>query len=223
MFWFVAMIIVILLFLLLIIPINISLEYIRKKEEGRATLTISILRRLINIKIPFNDIYKKQGLWGLKFLKRKKGTQEREFPANLKEVKKNINQFLSDYPIYRQTLYSTKDYLRKKVVCSNLVFKMDMGLDDAALTGIATGFVWGIVYNILSILSGFVNIKKTDIKIQPIFNEMVLGVDFYCIFTFRVVHIIIGFLILIFSFIKAIWTEKIFPGLFRFNRNNVKA
>ncbi|NLY43828.1 MAG: DUF2953 domain-containing protein [Clostridiaceae bacterium] len=208
------------LLIILLIPINISLEYVRKEGKKEARLTLLPLGKRLKIKIPLFDFHNKKGS---KLFKNKKNIKEQQLPNSFSQFKEDIIRFFSNYPIYRKVFNSTMGYLRKKVICNELIFQLDIGMDDAALTGIISGMLWGTVYNVLAFFDRFFIIKKTDIKILPFFNDAVFNVKFYCIFTFRVVHIIIGFLILVFSLIKAVLKEKVFSGTFHMGKNNVRA
>lgn len=207
-------IICILLIILLFIKINISIEYLRTDDNDRAILTFSIIKNLIKLDIPFIDISEKKGFLGMKFSKKYKikddktvYEKEKSF-ISFSKLKDMLEKAYTTYYTYKDILTSVRNYLRKRIVCNDFIFHLEFGLGDAALTGIASGLVWGASYSILSIIGNHSILKNTDIKISPVFNEIKFHVKFYCIFTIRVVHIIIVFLIFLFSLFKVCLVKK---------------
>jgi hypothetical protein len=80
----------------------------------------------------------------------------------------------------------------KKVTCQRLCWKTYLGGGDPALTAVSTGCIWAIK-NILffnlrnNVKLGF---EKPVFEVYPDFNHKVFNIDFNCIFTFRIGHII---------------------------------
>ena len=60
-------------------------------------------------------------------------------------------------------------------------------------------------------------LKQTEVKVNPDFNNLKLDIDFTCILSLRYVHIIIGYIIIVFSFIGSIFKIKVLSD--RLNTN----
>ncbi|MDK2799904.1 MAG: hypothetical protein PWP27_433 [Clostridiales bacterium] len=208
-------------FILLFIKLSISIEYLRTEENDRAILTFSIAKNLIKVDIPFIDIDTKEGFWGIKLVEKLK--KNKDFSLKQKSfisfsnIKDLLEKSYIQFNHYKNIFIAVRNYLKTKVVCRDLIFHLDFGLGDASTTGIASGLVWGMSYNILSIADSNMILKHTDVKIVPNFNESKLHIKFYCIFTIRIVHIIIVFFIILFSVIHTFFKKR-----FSLNRHSSK-
>lgn len=80
---------------------------------------------------------------------------------------------------------------------------MTFGLDDAAHTGIATGAVWGSVYNIFGFLDRLFTIKSHNFSITPVFDSEAFEMSFESKIRFSISNLIaIGFAVFI-NYIKS--------------------
>lgn len=71
----------------------------------------------------------------------------------------------------RYTYLLSKKHIRKKIKIYNFDFDMTFGLDDAAHTGIATGAVWGSIYNVFGFVANFFTVKSHKFMVTPVFDR----------------------------------------------------
>ncbi|MDD3839234.1 MAG: DUF2953 domain-containing protein [Clostridia bacterium] len=83
-------------------------------------------------------------------------------------------------------------YMLNKTTLSNLFFHMKLGLDDAYYTALATGFFISVSNIILSILKQTVKVNNQNINILPCYNVLTFELDFDCIISIKLGHIIIA-------------------------------
>ena len=76
------------------------------------------------------------------------------------------------------------------LVIENLALRLDFGTDDVAKTGIATGWINGIVYTTVAVIDHNTTVKTWTVDIQPDFQKEKFDVDFRCIARTRLLHII---------------------------------
>lgn len=199
MFFLVIGILLIAILILLLLKINIRFEYIRNHDYKKRSLSFSLLHNLIKFNIPIKKKDKK---------KEKLAREEQKTAMNFFEIKEKLQGIEGSYREYKSLFDNLRNYLRTRLVCKDLLFHMEFGFGEAALTGIASGFFWGFSYNILSIIDRSLVLKNQDIRIVPDFNQMKLNIRFSGIFTIRIVHIINIFFILLFSIFKIVVTQK---------------
>ena len=81
-------------------------------------------------------------------------------------------------------------YITKKMRIVNLSLKLGMGTGDAAATGILYGIAWIAIGSVMTLTRSYLNISEPKIVVAPIFNKVQLSVDFNCIISIKVGHII---------------------------------
>ena len=201
------------LFLVLIfIKIDIGIKYLRTSHDHR--IAVWIFRKRIKFELPFTGEDGEEDAWVTKLLKKIMAKKDEETDAaekdltNFERVKTNFQKGRHYYKEYNEVLKKAQQYIKHKMICEDFMFKMRLGVGDAALTGVSTGLVWGTIYNILALLSYIILFKKTDVNIDPDFNETRLDIKLHSIFTIRIVHIINVFFVILFSFIKILLLRK---------------
>jgi len=114
---------------------------------------------------------------------------ERIGPGNLLETLAYLYVLLTD--LRAETINFLK-YLKKHCKISKYVIHLDVGMDDAALTGMVSGAAYTVVYDISALVYEILNIKKEDmdIRVTPHFQEECTCLYFDGIITIRIVHII---------------------------------
>jgi len=199
----------------LFLKINISIKFCRNSETRQFAIRVSLLKGLLKITFPFTTKDHKVFKVMVKFLKKfkiihiKKEQKKKEDTFSFSKIKSTIEMIYEQYATFKQVFSKVRNYLKSRLVCNQLTFHLDFGLGDAALTGVSSGIVWGTVYNMVAIINSSCILKKTDINIHPDFNESKANIDLCCIFTFRIVHIIIIFGIFLFSYFKLLLNNNI--------------
>lgn len=100
-----------------------------------------------------------------------------------------INNIFRIVNIIRKTYTRSREYVHKKI-SADLTVNLSFGLYDAALTGIATGAVWTLLYELLGLISTVALIEKHSFNVDPVFDKALFKADGVCIFRFRPVNII---------------------------------
>ena len=169
-------ILVILIFaILLFVPFFIVVEFSKKDDKKSFDLKIKYLFFCIKIK-------------DKKAEKRKKTIKEKEDSDLMKKIKKGIKVFKEIEDDVVDILYYASE---KAIKIRKLTFFLDFGLSNPMNTGISTGAMYGVVYNILAMLNNFFKIEECDVKINPDFERKHFDIESGCILKIKNVHIII--------------------------------
>ncbi len=114
-----------------------------------------------------------------------------------KDAKMGFSEFMGGLSAFKKITKDMDDdinrllkYLKNKLSCKMLTFKLDVGFEDAALTGIAAGAAYALVYGLASVVYNTVGIHKMDINVNPVFGKACVNVYAKSIFTIAPVHII---------------------------------
>ena len=150
-----VLIILFLLIIVLISRINIRVTYYRKDKDDQFLIAVSALYGLINVK---NELNLLKLLINRTYGPNKKGVPDPTVSGSLKELGyfKYAEKALYNYREYITKAERYKNmvkYLKGKVCIKKLKWHTVLGTGDAAITGIAIGFLW-IVKTIVSTLLG---------------------------------------------------------------------
>lgn len=167
---------VVFLFLLTLLIIfmqklNIVIEYVKDRQTDKLVFVFSVLKGIFEFRYAI--------------------------PKSKKKKKKQMDGFSEIYLKIRQikAFYESnkmfKIYLGRKLVLEEFNLKIKAGINDACLSGIMTGVLWSIAGSITAYLSSNFKVMKKHIDIKPEFAENVFKLDLYCIFSIRIVNIII--------------------------------
>jgi hypothetical protein len=186
------------------VKIFIRLFYRRKAADDYVRLEVYLLRRLLayNTTIPVVQIVKHHGLpWlrteeksGQDKIKTRPGREQR-FAANTIDVYLNkplkwrhmVREVNFLYHLYRR--FSRR--IQRAMRCEKFLWRTGFGCDDAAMTGILSGVLWVLKSEVFLLLKRRINFAaRPTIRVQPIFDTVLLEVEFECIFTIRVGNVI---------------------------------
>jgi len=197
--WSIGLLILLLL-VVLIYPIKINVQINRIEENDHILLEIFILR-FIKLKffIPFVKLLNS----GIKI--KEKDNMETEQEVNhfsweeIYKTEKKISRFVD---LYANIKYYAINFLRH-VNVKKFEWRSEVGLGDAAETGIFVGITWIINYLIISLLSNFINLKTLPvIDVIPRFNGKYLRSELKCIITFSPWHTITAIFFILLQIIK---------------------
>lgn len=172
---FVAIILLIIL-LLLLLPAGIRIS---PGKEKNADIELNFFCGLI--KIPLKP-------------KAKKDKQERQEQIETPDQKDKsffdgISNILRIIKIIRKTYSQSREYVARHIK-ADITINISFGLYDAALTGMATGAVWALLYEILGLVSTVAQIQKHSFNVDPVFDKALFKADGMCIFKFIPVNVI---------------------------------
>ena len=84
-------------------------------------------------------------------------------------------------------------FLFKKVKVEEIEWRTDIGMGDAAETGVLTGLLWAVKGSIVSYYKNKVGgLKKKHIVVVPHYERMLFATNVNCIFTMRLGHIMLA-------------------------------
>ena len=206
------------LFLILFLNIKLGIEYLKFQKIHRLYLIISFSKDILKIKIPIIDSERRHNKWSFLFRRKKKRCKideetlkEQDAEISFDKIKDTSEKAYDIFNKYLDILIAFYKYTKKKIKCESFCFRMNYGLGDAALTGISTGMLWGVIYSLLGVLDRYFEFIKMDVNINPDFNDIKLQLEFDCIFKIKIVHIIIVIFIVLYTFIKSVITKKSSP------------
>jgi hypothetical protein len=178
-----------LLIIVLISRINIKVT----GRDDEFIIVVSALYGLVNIKNELNLIEL--------LINGPAGLNKRGEPApTAKGAMKESGYFkYAEKALYNYREYSAKakryknvvKYLERKVCIKRLKWHTVLGTGDAAVTGIAIGFLWHIKTVVSTLLAmGFKLRELPDLGISPCFAEPAFETNFNCILSIRIGHAI---------------------------------
>ena len=172
---FVAIILLIIL-LFLLLPAGIRISYGKSKN---ADIELKFLWGLV--KIPLKPKAKKD-----KAEKTKHSDTPEEKDKSFFEGLNNIARIIK---IINKTYSKSREYVYKRMK-ADVTVNITFGLYDAALTGIATGAIWTLLYEILGLISTSAQIQKHSFNVDPVFDKALFEADGLCVFKFIPVNVI---------------------------------
>lgn len=180
--------------LLYFMPIAVSMDVSKDNENENITIGLRTLYGLLNLKteVPFLKIAFENGRFALKY---KVEVAERKSNKLLDRFTKllSIEEGEGLYDTYKNNKYkimSFSKYIKKKIKIKNFNLKLGMGTGDAAATGVLYGMAWILIGNLMTFIRSHLSINDPRIMVVPIFGMVQLSVDFSCIISMKLGHII---------------------------------
>lgn len=177
------------------LPLSIRVRFVKDGCDDRFSLVFSILGGIIRYskKFPITGRERKERAGRKRRLgkKSKPDKGKGKLPGGLPpfaSMLKMITMFLR-----------INMWLVRHVTCTRLIWRTRLGFEDAALTGIGGGVLWGIKGFFLSIFKRSINAGKckAEINVTPVFGEEEIITRLDCIFKLPLGYIIIAGLRLI--------------------------
>jgi len=122
--------------------------------------------------------------------KKKKEEKVKEKVEEKEKILDKIKGYIKTFKILREVYSKNKYFIKKRLVLENTNVSVKFGLGDAAVTGIAIGAVWTLLYSILAFLSCIGTVRDHEFKVDPVYNETGLEMDVNGIISFRLINII---------------------------------
>lgn len=161
-----------------------------------------ILFLKLKISIYINNNIIKIFLWKIKVFdsskeKKQKNKNEKNidkdenFEKKYKGFKKVINFFRKLLDDKNDDLIFILKYIKKTFSIKKLDVSLDYGFGDAALTGITSGIIWGLISNSCSFVGRFIDINNfTNIAIKPQYTEKTLDYKVNFIFYIKILNLL---------------------------------
>ncbi|MBO8137906.1 MAG: DUF2953 domain-containing protein [Desulfotomaculum sp.] len=205
----------ILLVALTLIPLRIRIRYQQRNFNDLMTIEMSLWKlppyklavSLINFststggaELKYDSSVKKPGylirtvvttLLGIPGKKDELGSENRIFnlPFSWKKIQRVTKTQKKTFHYY----WAAGKYLLNHVQCRYLKWHTKLGIEDAAVTGVATGLAWAAKTGLLSVLFKLVKppLQRPELQVKPNFNSKELIMDLDCIFEVRLGYIMI--------------------------------
>lgn len=198
---FLIIILIVLVIIILISKINIAIRYTKTSKYDVFLLSFFLNKLLIyKYQIPTIDVrndgvfYRfKKGISNKKGKEDKKGRKYIRYTNITKRMKKARDFYLKHSTLVKKI----QNFLKCKITLKKLKFNIRFGTGNACQTSILTGILWTLYGIVISFLYQSIKIEKKEITIKPNYVTKGINVYLYCIFSVRIVYIIvIGFMIL---------------------------
>jgi len=186
-FWIVLLSIFISIFIILFLEISVKFDYDdRLNENFRLRIFL------------YNEKF------GINLLKKDKPKKPKKKKEEKTKDKEKISFFEKIVDVFEElknisyAYYYSKDFIRKRLILEKLNVNIDFGMSDAAKTGIATGAIWAVLYNIFAVVTKIFTVYDHKFNVEPDYNneKFLFGVN--GILKFKLVNIIsIAFYVLI--------------------------
>lgn len=197
---------IVLLFILLIIAkINVDIKYVHSNDDDKLNVKVNLWNIPIYrmsaplIKIDENSasivVAEKQSLGGGKATE-KSGDEKKvkitfeEILDLLKEAKEFLKHVVGFHKIVRRFL--------GHVSVRELEWRSNVGIGDAAMTGVLSGVVWSIKGIFVGMISNYMNMKQSPrVEITPNFHSAISQTYFKCMISFRLGQAIVAALLIV--------------------------
>ena len=181
----------VLILFLLFIRLNFYFEGYFNNESKNFMLRFYVFTKKLGFNIKFKETKKEKE-------KKEAGKAEGKdsFIDKAKRVKNNIN-------ILKNTFSASKGHIKKSITVKYVNFSMDFGLGDAALTGISTGVLWGVIYSAFALVCKLFTVKEHKFSIDPIFNKNIMKINLGGVDYTRLVEILAAAIIIFRNYSKA--------------------
>ncbi|KAB3532536.1 DUF2953 domain-containing protein [Alkaliphilus pronyensis] len=206
-------IIVIMLFLAVITftNINIRIQFLKKNERKEIVVDIKLLYGLLKyrIEIPLVELISGDRLYSFIELNSKLEVANSDVVKKPSESFFNYNEMKLIYnkakKIYEKYIV-VKKYIFKRIKIVNFNWETELGTDDAAITGFATGLAWVFKANAINYLKRNFFLNDFNINITPAYGIEKLDTSLDCIIKLKIGYIIIvGFKIIIITLKNRGW------------------
>lgn len=189
-----AIVFVFLLLILIMMPVVITFDLSKDGENRKIAVDLKTMYGLLRLKmkVPLLKIAYENGKLSLKYKIESAGDKKSKL---LSAVEKFMNMNESEDPYKtlkenRHKISSFLNYIILKTKISNFNFKIKMGTYDAAITGALYGLAWIVIGSVMTLVKSRLNMGEPIITVIPVFGRTQLSVDFSCIISIKLGHII---------------------------------
>lgn len=177
-----------------LMPVHIAVNIRKYKDDDEISIYTKTGYGLINIKaeISLLRMYFKAGRPVVEYKAQIVSPRTRKLIASFYKLFPSAKMHGAEYKYKnnRRGILGIVNYLWKKVKIRKFHMKLGIGTGDAAETGIIYGFVWIAISNILAFSNSHFTVGKPVAIVIPYFDTVCFGLDFNCIISWKVGHII---------------------------------
>ena len=192
--YYILAIFAVVLILFLTLPSHITLSL---SENKSSKITLSFFGGLIKFSPKGKDSKKNK--------RRQKTNKDKSDDEQTNEDKSfiaKINELIDMVRLIRRVYSETRLFVRKRIY-ADVTIHISFDLYDAALTGIATGIIWTLLYELLGLISTVALIDKHDFNVEPLFNDKFsFGASGECSFKFSPGNAIVLLIYTLFKYRK---------------------
>ncbi len=107
----------------------------------------------------------------LKPLLKKSAKSKNPKPKDEKGLIQKLKDLAKAISIVTKVYSKNRWYIQKRLTAEDISFHLKFGLTDAAATGIATGAIWAVLYNILALIGRIGTLKNHNFEVVPVYTE----------------------------------------------------
>lgn len=161
------------------VPIKITADY----ADGTYRLKIKIL----GISADMEKL-------GKSFSKKKKKSTEEAQPVTADEqdaaLMDKINNVYKLVCRIRNVYNDSRHFVSKRFYADNIYVNISFGTWDAALTGIATGAMWAMLYEILGFITTVATVNNHKFDVDSVYDRCFFDIKAGAVFKFRIVSVV---------------------------------
>lgn len=181
--------------------LRIQIVYRRQAENDDLEIELSVYRGLLRYRIHANMLQIRNMKTGVKVAGEadagpnqasgKQGEKKKEWITPHK-----VAEWARNFANWRRRVHNMDEILRttlKRVRGESLEWHTNVGVGEAAVTGIVSGIVWTAKSAVLALLGRYVTLyTKPQLAVVPDFSRERLDTHLLCILRFRIGHAIIA-------------------------------
>jgi hypothetical protein len=195
---------VVLMLLIQLVPVRINLYFLRENKDDFLSLRVSTFFSLIRFNVEIPVLTQKTPLDLTMEAELKAGedelVREKKGEWSILDIEwEKVRAYLAYIQNNRRRLWFLLRFLTRSMLVEKLVFRVRVGTDDAALTGILGGIYWTLAGTLTALAQQWLRLKEQPVlAFNPDFTaEPVFAAKFDGVVSFRIGHLTIGSMILI--------------------------
>ncbi len=190
-------------------PIVVRMDVRKDNENDKITIGLKTFYGLLklNTEIPFLEIVLENGRPGLKYKIEVSNKKRNKLLARFTKLL-NMEEGGGVYKAYKRNkskIIPAFKYITRKTEVNDLNLRLSIGTGDAAATGILYGVSWIVIGNIMTLTRCYLKVYEPRIVVIPIFSKVQLSIDFSCIISLKLGHIINAGIRVIAALICGMW------------------
>lgn len=198
--------IIVSIIILLLARIEIDISYKRMNVDDRLSIILKFFKiKLYEFEISMIDISKSEKGYGLNLIAnklKKKTSDEGHGFIHFETILNVYDDIKYYYRLYTSTFNDIKRSLARTSIIEKFDMKVEIGAFDHALTGVSSGLIYALMWNVFCLIANNIKTKKHEILVKPRFDINIFKLDLFCIFTMRIGNIIYVVIRLVLLYIR---------------------